>query len=107
MAKLDDSIVSHISITESNHENEGQNDEAREVKMQELLSGIEAREKLLQTKQRQLQTQNETLSKNLEDRLDRIKGEEVRVAQRISELDKVEKNINSRTAQVVQTEKVV
>ena len=47
MAKLDDSIVSHISITESNHENEGQNDEAREVKMQELLSGIEAREKLL------------------------------------------------------------
>ena len=35
MAKLDDSIVSHVSIAESNHnenDHEGQN-EAREVKM--------------------------------------------------------------------------
>ena len=50
MAKLDDSIVSHVSITSESPADRNTADEA--ARMQELQSGIEAREKLLQAKQR-------------------------------------------------------
>ena len=55
--------------------------------MQELLSGIESREKLLLAKSKQLEVQNEKVSNSLEGRLDRLKGEEVRVASRMTELN--------------------
>ncbi len=56
MAKLDDSVVSHISINESREEASGPNVERDENKMGELLSGIEARERLLVAKQSQMQS---------------------------------------------------
>ena len=52
MAKLDDSIVSQVSIAESNKGS----DKNYESKMSELLSGIEAREKQLMAKQKQFVT---------------------------------------------------
>lgn len=48
MAKLDDSIVSHVTISEGIQRNETNGDD--EIQMRELISGIESREKLLLSK---------------------------------------------------------
>ena len=53
MAKLDDSIVSHVSIPESEHEL--QNSKSSSMKKEELVVGIEAREKILATQMQQLE----------------------------------------------------
>lgn len=51
MAKLDDSIVSHVSITsESPYAEQKKEGGTSTARMQELLSGVETREKLLDAK---------------------------------------------------------
>ena len=44
--------------------------------------------------------QNEKLAKSLEERLDRIQAEEVHVAERMTELDLLDKSVTQRSAQV-------
>ena len=101
MAKLDDSIVSHVSIPDSEYQSNTKHTHRNSaMKKEELVVGIEAREKIVAGQMQQLEAQNALLQKSLSDKLDRIKSEEVKLASRIHELKSAEKNVEQRRSQV-------
>ena len=65
MAKLEESVLSHVSIPQSERDEDEQDASAAGPghgnKKEALVAGIEARERLLATQQAQLQSQNALL----------------------------------------------
>ena len=100
MAKLEESVLSHVSIPQSEGEEDEEDGNAVEPgqgsKKDALVAGIAARERLLATQQAQLQSQNALIQKNLNEKLEQIRGEEVKIAGKLQDLRENEKKLQSR-----------
>ena len=110
MAKLEESVLSHVSIPQSEGPVEEQNEEQEPHneasngqaadKKEVLMAGIEAREQLLANQQAQLQSQNALLQKSLGEKLEQIRKEEVQIAGKFNDLRDSEKKLHQRKSQV-------
>ena len=109
MAKLEESVLSHVSIPQSEGPVEEHNEEQEPHeaangqaadKKEVLMAGIEAREQLLANQQAQLQSQNALLQKSLGEKLEQIRKEEVQIAGKFNDLRDSEKKLHQRKSQV-------